>query len=164
MAAMLDITCPLLPSDKPRYLMGVGAPEDILESVARGIDLFDCVLPTRTARNGALLTRNGRLNIRNAQHADSALPIEEGCTCYACQYFSRAYLRHLFKAGEILGLHLATQHNVHFMLRLMDDMRASIADGTFVTFKDAFLAGYRISDQEARSQQQEVRRQQRNSP
>ena len=161
---MLEITCPLLPAGKPRYLMGVGAPEDILESVARGIDMFDCVLPTRTARNGALLTHHGRLNIRNAQHIDSAMPIEADCTCYACQHFSRAYLRHLFKAGEILGLHLATLHNVHFMLRMMDEIRAAIADGTFVTFKDAFLAGYRISDQEARAQQREVRRQQRNSP
>ena len=163
MAAMLDITCPLLPTHKPRYLMGVGAPEDILESVARGIDMFDCVLPTRTARNGALLTRTARLNIRNGQHANSAMPIEEGCTCYACHYFSRAYLRHLFKAREILGLHLATQHNVHFMLRLMEEIRATIADGTFLAFKDAFLAGYQISNQEARSQQRDVRHQQRDS-
>ena len=162
MAATLEITCPLLPTDKPRYLMGVGAPEDILESVARGIDLFDCVMPTRTARNGAMLTRQGRLNIRNAQHIDSTLPIEEGCTCYACSHFSRAYLRHLFKAGEILGLHLATLHNIHFMMRLMDDIRASIAADTFLSFKEAFLAGYRISNQEARALQREAR-QQRNS-
>ena len=161
MAATLDITCPLLPHDKPRYLMGVGAPEDILESVARGIDLFDCVLPTRTARNGALLTRHGRLNIRNAQHARSGQPIEDGCTCYACVHFTRAYLRHLFKAGEILGLHLATIHNLHFMCQLMESIRAAIAAGTFLRFKEAFLASYRISDQDARSLQREIRRQHR---
>lgn len=160
MAATLEVTCPLLPTGKPRYLMGVGAPEDILESVARGIDVFDCVLPTRTARNGALLTRNGRLNIRNAKHADSRLPIEQECTCYACTHFNRAYLRHLFKAGEILGLHLATLHNVHFMLRFMEDIRAAIRNGSFASFKDSFLANYRMSDQEARAAQREARRQQ----
>lgn len=159
-AQMIDtlaLTCPLLPADKPRYLMGVGAPEDILEAVAQGIDLFDCVLPTRIARNGALLTHAGRLNIRNAQHAASPLPIEEGCTCYACQHFSRAYLRHLFKAGEILGLHLATLHNLHFMLRLMEQIRASIADGTFTAFKAHFLAGYQQSDQVARARNRQAR-------
>jgi queuine tRNA-ribosyltransferase len=139
--------------------MGVGAPEDILESVARGIDLFDCVLPTRTARNGALLTRRGRLNIRNAQHADSGLPVEEGCACYTCSHFSRAYLRHLFKAGEILGLHLATLHNIHFMMRLMEDIRMSIAENTFLSFKDSFLAGYQVSNQEVRALQREARQQ-----
>lgn len=158
MAATLDITCPLLPSDKPRYLMGVGAPEDILESVARGIDMFDCVLPTRLARNGALLTRQGRLNIRNAEHNESPAPIETDCTCYACQHFSRAYLRHLFKAGEVLGLRLATLHNLHFMLRLMEQIRSAIATDTFDDFKDRFLAGYRISDQVARARNRATRR------
>lgn len=159
-AQMIDtlaLTCPLLPADKPRYLMGVGAPEDILEAVAQGIDMFDCVLPTRIARNGALLTHSGRLNIRNAQHTDSPLPIEEGCTCYTCQHFSRAYLRHLFKAGETLGLHLATLHNLHFMLRLMEQIRAALADGTFLAFKAQFLAGYQMSDQEARSRNRQAR-------
>ncbi len=157
MIATLTHTCPLLPADKPRYLMGVGAPEDILEAVAQGIDMFDCVLPTRVARNGALLTHAGRLNIRNAQHSDSTLPIEEGCTCYTCQHFSRAYLRHLFKAGEILGLHLATLHNVHFMLRLMEQIRAAIADGRFLDFKQQFLDTYRMSDQEARARNRAAR-------
>ena len=119
MYATLDITVPELPLDKPRYLMGVGAPEDIVEGVARGIDIFDCVLPTRVARNGGLFTRGGRLNLRNAKYAADPLPVEPGCDCYCCQHFSRAYLRHLFKAGEILGLHLATVHNVRFMIRLM---------------------------------------------
>lgn len=154
----LAFTCPLLPQDKPRYLMGVGAPEDIVEGVACGVDMFDCVLPTRLARNGALLTRRGRLNIRNAQHNESPEPIEPGCTCYACQHFSRAYLRHLFKAGEVLGLRLATMHNLHFMLRLMEQIRASIAEGAFVDFKSAFLAEYQISDQQARASNRAARR------
>jgi len=157
MVATLAHTCPLLPPDKPRYLMGVGAPEDILEAVAQGIDLFDCVLPTRIARNGALLTRAGRLNIRNAQHAESPVPVEEGCTCYTCQHFSRAYLRHLFKAGETLGLHLATLHNLHFMLRLMEHIRAAIAEGTFLQLKERFLAGYQMSDQAARARNRQAR-------
>lgn len=157
MIETLALTCPLLPADKPRYLMGVGAPEDILEAVAQGIDIFDCVLPTRIARNGALLTRSGRLNIRNAQHAASPLPVEDGCTCYTCQNFSRAYLRHLFKAGEILGLHLATLHNLHFMLRLMEQIRTTIADGTFLDFKQRFLAGYQVSDQDARARNRQAR-------
>ncbi len=161
MVETLALTCPLLPELKPRYLMGVGAPEDILEAVAQGIDMFDCVLPTRLARNGALMTRHGRLNIRNAQHADSPLPIEADCACYTCQHFSRAYLRHLFKASETLGLRLATLHNLHFMLRLMENIRASIASGSFAEFKRDFLASYRPSDQEARARERAARQQQR---
>ena len=161
MVETLALTCPLLPIDKPRYLMGVGAPEDILEAVAQGIDMFDCVLPTRLARNGALLTRHGRLNIRNAQHFDSPLPIEADCACYTCQHFSRAYLRHLFKASETLGLRLATLHNLHFMLRLMENIRASIAAGRFSEFKQTFLTSYRPSDQEARARERAARQQQR---
>ncbi|HFD39797.1 MAG TPA: tRNA guanosine(34) transglycosylase Tgt, partial [Anaerolineae bacterium] len=140
MYAMLDVTTPLLPADKPRYLMGVGAPEDLLEGVARGVDLFDCVLPTRLARNAALLTRRGRLNIRNARFERDPAPIEEGCGCYTCRHFSRAYLRHLFKAGEILAARLATIHNVHFLLQLMRDIRAAIAADRFPAFKAEFLA------------------------
>ncbi|MEJ5197783.1 MAG: tRNA guanosine(34) transglycosylase Tgt [Anaerolineae bacterium] len=153
MYATLDITVPELPADKPRYLMGVGAPEDIIEGVARGIDIFDCVLPTRVARNGGLFTRQGRLNLRNARYAADPLPVEPGCDCYCCQHFSRAYLRHLFKAGEILGLHLATVHNVRFMFRLMDEIRRHIAAGTFADFRERFLAEYRMPDQEVRHAQ-----------
>jgi len=138
----LDITVPALPSDKPRYLMGVGAPEDLLEGVARGIDLFDCVLPTRLARNAALFTRQGRINIRNARFERDASPIEVGCACYTCNHFSRAYLRHLFRAEELLAYRLATIHNVHFLLQLMRDVRAALAAGAFAAFKRAFLAGY----------------------
>jgi queuine tRNA-ribosyltransferase len=164
MAATLDHTCPFLPEHKPRYLMGVGAPEDILEGVARGIDIFDSVLPTRIARNGALLTPHGRLNIRNAQHAESAQPIDPSCTCYTCSHFSRAYLRHLFKAGEILGLHLATLHNINFMLRFMEQIRQAIGQGTFLAFKESFLAGYTISDQHARARNRAARREQESRP
>ena len=125
--------------------MGVGAPEDIVEGVARGIDIFDCVLPTRVARNGGLFTRHGRLNLRNSQYAADPLPIEPGCDCYTCQHFSRAYLRHLFKAGEILGLHLATVHNVRFILRLMAEIRAQIDAGTFAAFREQFLNEYQLN-------------------
>lgn len=158
MYATLDVTVPALPADKPRYLMGVGAPEDILEAVARGIDIFDCVLPTRVARNGGLFTRHGRLNLRNARYAADPLPVEPGCDCYACQYFSRAYLRHLFKAEETLALHLATVHNVRFMVRLMEEIRGHIRAGTFNAFKAEFLAVYRIPDQEVRQAQRENRK------
>ncbi len=155
MYATLDITVPELPAGKPRYLMGVGAPEDLIEGVARGIDIFDCVLPTRVARNGGLFTRWGRLNLRNARYAADPLPVEPGCDCYCCQHFSRAYLRHLFKAGEILGLHLATVHNVRFMTRLMGDIREHIAAGSFSAFREDFLAGYQLPNQEVRHTQRE---------
>ena len=159
MYATLDVTTPELPLNKPRYLMGVGAPEDIVEGVARGIDIFDCVLPTRVARNGGLLTRQGRLNLRNARYTADPLPVEPGCDCYTCQHCSRAYLRHLFKAEETLGLHLATLHNVRFMIRLMAEIRQHIAAGTFARFRAAFLQEYRLPDQDARHAQKEKRRQ-----
>ncbi len=143
MHQVLEWLHPELPRERPRYLMGVGSPEDLFECVARGIDQFDCVLPTRMARNGAVLTRCGRLNLRNAQYAADPMPIEEGCTCYTCSSFSRAYLRHLIMADEITGLYLTTLHNLHFMLDLMRRIRQSILDGTFMEFKRAFLADYR---------------------
>ncbi len=151
----LDETCPFVPVHKPRYLMGVGAPEDIVEAVYRGIDMFDCVLPTRIARNGALLTPDGRLNIRNAQYAEDSQPVQQDCTCYTCRTFSRAYLRHLYKAGEITGLRLGTIHNVHFMLELMRQIRARLAAGTFAEFRTTFLARYQMSNQVVRHQQRE---------
>lgn len=153
MYATLDALMPLMPADRPRYLMGVGTPEDILEAVARGVDLFDCVLPTRVARNGGLLTRKGRLNLRNARFAEDPAPIESGCSCYTCCHFSRAYLRHLFKAGEVLALRLATIHNLHFMLRLMEEVRAHIQTGTLRQFQADFLANYALPDQEIRHEQ-----------
>lgn len=156
MHAMLEVVTPLLPVNKPRYLMGVGSPEDLWEGVARGIDLFDCVLPTRLARNGAVLTRQGRLNIRNAQFARDPQPIEPGCQCYTCRNFTRAYLRHLLKAREILGLQLNTIHNVHFMIHMMKEIRASLLDGTFAERKEAFLADYAIVPYEVRRANKEA--------
>jgi queuine tRNA-ribosyltransferase len=147
-----------LPAGKPRYLMGVGAPEDLLDSVARGVDLFDCVLPTRLARNAALFTRRGRINIRNARFERDAAPIEETCLCYTCQHFSRSYLRHLFRVGELLAYRLATIHNVHFLLELMRDIRRSIAAGRFLAFKDEFLASYPIIPHEVRAANREKRK------
>ncbi len=166
MYATLEATIPELPEGRPHYLMGVGAPEDIVEGVTRGIDIFDCVLPTRVARNGGLFTRAGRMNLRNAQYAADPLPVEPGCDCYTCQHFSRAYLRHLFKAGEILGLHLATVHNVRFMLRLMQEIREHIVTGTFDSFREQFLARYQLPDQEVRHAQREryVARQRQENP
>ncbi|MEM7034794.1 MAG: tRNA guanosine(34) transglycosylase Tgt [Chloroflexota bacterium] len=156
MHLILDHLHPVLPRHKPRYLMGVGSPEDLFECVARGIDQFDCVLPTRVARNGAVFTPQGRINLRNAQFARSQKPIQDNCTCYTCQHFSLAYLRHLIKANETLGLHLTTIHNIHFMLETMRQIRAHILEGTFAAFKDSFLATYRpVSEakrQEARAQ------------
>ncbi len=155
MYATLDVTCPSVPANKPRYLMGVGAPEDIVEAVYRGIDMFDCVLPTRIARNGALLVPDGRLNIRNAPFADDPRPVQEDCSCYTCRTFSRAYLRHLYKAGEISALRLGTIHNVHFMLTLMEQIRTAITNGTFDDFRLTFLERFQISDQRVRHEQRE---------
>jgi queuine tRNA-ribosyltransferase len=142
MYAALEYTTALMPADKPRYLMGVGSPEDLVHGVMRGVDIFDCVLPTRIARNSAAFTRQGRINMRNLQYADDPRPIEEDCTCYACTTFSRAYIRHLVKASEILGHQLLSIHNLHFLLTLMHEMRAAIVDGTFADYAAMFLAGY----------------------
>ncbi|HEU4857071.1 MAG TPA: tRNA guanosine(34) transglycosylase Tgt [Rhodanobacteraceae bacterium] len=139
--ATLESALPRLPSDKPRYLMGVGRPEDIVEAVRRGIDMFDCVMPTRHARNGFLFTRAGTLRIRNAKYASDTRPIEEGCTCYACANgFSRAYLRHLDRCGEILGAQLATIHNLHHYLILMRELRAAIEAHALDHYVAAFHA------------------------
>ncbi len=142
MYATLEQTTPCLPADRPRYLMGVGSPEDLVHGVARGIDIFDCVLPTRVARNGAALTRTGRINMRKVQYAADPDPIEPGCTCYACRNFSRAYIRHLIKASEILAHQLLSIHNLHLLLTLMREMRAAILDGTFPGYAARFLAAY----------------------
>ncbi|MCC7209725.1 MAG: tRNA guanosine(34) transglycosylase Tgt [Anaerolineae bacterium] len=148
MHATLESTLPLLPADRPRYLMGVGSPEDLVNGVARGIDIFDCVLPTRVARNGSALTRRGRINMRNLEHASDAAPLEAGCQCYACQHFSRAYIRHLVKAGEILAHQLLTLHNLHLLLTLMREMRAAIVDGAFSAYAAEFLRQYRPAGKE----------------
>jgi queuine tRNA-ribosyltransferase len=125
--ATLEVTTPQLPQNAPRYLMGVGKPEDIVEAVRRGVDMFDCVLPTRNARNGHLFTRFGNVRIRNSEHRDSTRPIDENCECYTCRHYSRSYLRHLDKCGEILGARLNTIHNLYYYQELMAGMRAAIA-------------------------------------
>ncbi len=153
MLLTLDAVCPLLPVDRPRHLLGVGSPEDLLEGIARGIDQFDCVLPTRAARNGSLYTAQGRVNILNARYRTEAGPLEEGCDCPTCARFSAAYLHHLFKSKEILGLRLATLHNVRFMARLLEQARRAIREERFAQFKEAFLAGYEVTDEETRMAQ-----------
>jgi queuine tRNA-ribosyltransferase len=145
----------LLPADTPRYLMGVGTPEDLLECIALGMDLFDCVMPTRHARNGSLFTRFGRLSIKNAKYLKDPRPLDEGCPCYTCQHFSRAYLRHLFLADEILGLRLNTLHNLHFYLDLMRQARQAIEGGYFSRFKEDVLADLRSRPEREASQELE---------
>ena len=146
-------TVSLLPETKPRYLMGVGSPEDLLEGVARGIDMFDSALPTRVARNGALFTWQGRHNIRNAVYSQMGQPFAPGCDCYTCRTFSAAYLHHLFICDELLGYRLATIHNLNFIHSLMQKIRNAILDGTFSSFKDSFLASYRPTNEQARLDQ-----------
>jgi len=137
---VLEQTVPLLSPRRPRYLMGVGRPEDIVEAVTRGVDLFDCVMPTRHARNGHLFTATGVLNIRNAHHASEIEPVDPACGCYTCRHYSRAYLRHLDRAGEILGSRLNTIHNLHFYQALMRSIRDAITAGRFAAWRGAFLA------------------------
>ena len=142
---LLDEFMPYMPGEKPRYLMGVGTPDCLIEGVLRGVDMFDCVLATRIARNGTVLTKNGRLVIRNATYAEDFSPIEEGCGCYACRNFSRAYIRHLFKAGEITGARLASIHNLRFLLRLMEEIRDAIANDRFLDYRREFYDRYDMS-------------------
>lgn len=157
----LALTCPALPVAKPRYLMGVGAPEDIVEAVHWGVDMFDCVLPTRMARNGGVLHPQGRLNLKNAGHAAAREPIQADCPCYACTRFTRAYLHHLVRRKEITGLRLCTLHNVTFMQRLMQDIRSAIERGRWLAFRQAFQRRFQLSDQAARHRQRALRRQAR---
>jgi queuine tRNA-ribosyltransferase len=142
MFATLDFAPGQLPADKPRYLMGVGKPDDLVGAVLRGVDMFDCVLPTRSGRNGQAFTWNGPLNLRNARHAEDAGPLDPDCFCPVCKTYSRAYLHHLTKAGEMLGAMLLTEHNLSFYQALMAGMRSSIASGTMARFASAFFAQY----------------------
>ena len=153
--AMVEETVALLPENKPRYLMGVGSPEDLLEGIARGIDIFDSVLPTRIARNGALFTRRGRYNIRNAAYSQIDQPIDPDCDCYTCRTFSAAYLHHLFNCQELLGYRLATIHNLSFINKLMRKAREAILHGTFNSFRDGFLASYQPTDENVRLSQKQ---------
>jgi queuine tRNA-ribosyltransferase len=134
---------PYLPENKPRYAMGLGTPPQLIELVARGVDMFDCVLPTRLARNATAFTAGGSLNLKNAEFTSQTGPVEEGCTCEACNGYSRAYIRHLLKSEEILGLRLLSIHNLHFYLDLMKKARQAIAEGTFSEFRERFVGGYR---------------------
>jgi queuine tRNA-ribosyltransferase len=146
--AMYDLTAlvaSLVPAGQPRYLMGVGKPEDLVEAVARGVDMFDCVLPTRNARNGQAFTADGPVTLKQARYARAAAPLDAECACYACRDFSRAYLRHLFMSGELLAYRLLTLHNVTFFLRLMREMRSAIAEGVFGPFQARFFARYAVS-------------------
>jgi len=139
MYEVLDYLVPDMPKDKPRYLMGVGSPDCLLEGVARGIDMFDCVLPTRIARNGTVFTKDGKLVVRNAEFARDFSPMDPECDCYACRNFSRAYIRHLIKANEVLGIRLTTIHNLRFVLKLMEQIRQAIAADSFNEFKKDFV-------------------------
>lgn len=151
------LVAPLLPTDRPRYLMGVGSPEDLAQGVAAGVDLFDCVLPTRLARNGAILTAAGRVTVTRARWREEAGPLDPTCDCYTCEHFSAAYVHHLFKSEELLAYRLASIHNLRFMARLSADMRLAILERRFGAWQRAFLAGYRVADAGARQVQREKR-------
>jgi queuine tRNA-ribosyltransferase len=146
MMQAVEMTEPFLPANQPRYAMGLGTPAQMVELVARGVDMFDCVLPTRIARNGTAFTRKGTISIKAGFNKADFGPIEEGCECYACRSFTRAYLRHLLNVGEILGLRMVSVHNTHMFLKVMTDMRAAIASGTFTEFRREFAATYVPTD------------------
>ena len=139
---MLDVVLPLLPAEKQRYLMGVGYPEDILMAVERGVDMFDCVLPTRNARTGLVFTATGPYNFRNAAAADDNQPLDSDCDCFVCRRYSRAYIRHLYSVSEITAHRLATYHSVNFFIRLMRQIREAIRNDRFQEFKSSFLQKY----------------------
>lgn len=143
MYAAVEASIPHLPREKPRYTMGLGMPHQMVEMVARGVDMFDCVLPTRIARNGTAFTKQGYLHVSAARHKAEKEPIDGDCRCYACQNFSRAYIRHLFNAGEILGLRLVSLHNLHFYLQLMQEVRRALKEGSFAAFRKHFIENYK---------------------
>ncbi|MFC2050014.1 tRNA guanosine(34) transglycosylase Tgt, partial [Chloroflexota bacterium] len=153
--SMVDETMPFLPQDRPRYLMGIGSPEDIIEGVSKGIDLFDSALPTRVARNGALFTPQGRQNIRKAAYRAQERPVDADCDCYTCRTFSAAYLHHLFKCEELLAYRLATIHNLCFIVRLIRQIESAIRQRTFAALKTDFLSRYQVTDEEVRLAQKQ---------
>lgn len=144
MYRILDITHSLLPENKPRYLMGVGAPEDLVEGVKRGVDMFDCVLPTRLARHGSAYTHEGKITVRNATFAEDFEPVDRQCDCYVCRNYSRAYIRHLIKSSEILAHRLLSYHNIYFLVKLMENIRSAIEAGEFEVFYEQFFNRYKI--------------------
>jgi len=138
MYEVMDVTLPLLPVDRPRYVMGVGTPENLIEGISRGVDMFDCVMPTRNARNGVLFTSFGKVSIKQARYLEDPLPVDPDCSCYVCRNYSRAYLRHLYQSNEILASMLNTWHNLHYYLTLMKGARQAIEDGTFADYRRDF--------------------------
>lgn len=151
MNEVLEETAPLMPADKPRYLMGVGSPDSLIDGAMRGIDMFDCVLPTRIARNGTCMTSNGRLVVRNAKYKRDFSPIDENCDCYACRNYSRAYIRHLIHTNEIFGFRLTTYHNLYFLLELMKQVRTAISEDRLGDFKEAFFEQYGFNEDNPRN-------------
>lgn len=143
---MIDYAIPYLPEDKPRYLMGVGDPIDIIEGVIRGVDMFDCVLPTRIARHGNAFTRNGKINIKNAKYKEDFTPIEENCDCYACKHYKKAYIRHLITCNETFGARLLSIHNVRFLIKLTEELRKAIEEDTLLEYKEKFIEQYKNSN------------------
>ena len=143
MMKAVEITEPFLPADQPRYAMGLGTPAQLIEMIARGVDMFDCVLPTRVARNGTVFTRKGTIILKNAENKMDFGPLEPGCECFACRHFTRAYLRHLYNVEEILAIRMLSVHNSHLFLKVMADARAAIAAGSFAEFRREFVANYR---------------------
>ncbi|MDQ0299839.1 queuine tRNA-ribosyltransferase [Salibacterium salarium] len=148
---VLDFTTPLLPKDKPRYLMGVGSADSLIDGAIRGVDMFDCVLPTRIARNGACMTSNGRLVVRNAAYARDFKPIDENCNCYTCRNYSRAYIRHLVKSNETFGFRLTSYHNLYFLLNLMKQVREAILEDRLLDFREAFFEQYGFNSPNAKN-------------
>ncbi|KRL12870.1 tRNA guanosine(34) transglycosylase Tgt [Schleiferilactobacillus perolens] len=148
---VLDFTTPLLPENKPRYLMGVGSPDALIDGVIRGIDMFDCVLPTRIARNGTVMTHHGRLVVKNAQYAHDFTPLDADCDCYTCTHYTRAYIRHLIKADETFGLRLTTYHNLYFLIHLMADVRQAIMDDNLLEFRENLFEQYGYDDVHAKN-------------
>src|SRR5690625_3817872 len=151
MNEVLEYTTPLMPENKPRYLMGVGSPGSLIEGAMRGIDMFDCVLPTRIARNGTCMTSRGRLVVRNAKYKDDYRPIDEKCDCYTCKNYTRAYIRHLINTNETFGFRLTTYHNLHFLLKLMEQVRQAIMNNELRDFKEAFFEQYGLNEPNAKS-------------
>lgn len=139
---ILEHTTPFMPVDKPRYLMGVGSPDDLIEGVIRGVDMFDCVLPTRIARNGTAMTSQGKVVVRNATYAEDFTPLDPECDCYTCRNYTKAYIRHLIKTNEILGARLITTHNLHFLLKLMENIRQAIREDRLLDFREEFFTKY----------------------
>lgn len=151
MNRVLEYTTPLLPADKPRYLMGVGSPDSLIDGAIRGIDMFDCVLPTRIARNGTLMTSEGRLVVRNAKYKNDFGPLDKNCDCYACKNYSRAYIHHLIRTEETFGIRLTTQHNLHFLLNLMEQVRDAIRNDRLGDFREEFFESYGFNKPNAKN-------------